>query len=149
MRASDNPLSTIPEDILITAARPDIVLARKEEIILIELTIPHNSFESLSNARERKSRKETYLQALSDLEVKGLISNLYTIEIGSLGHWLPISLRALLKSVPSITLKSVPSITKQAARKTMDEAARKVIGASQVIFKACLEKIWTSSCAPL
>ena len=141
MRASDNPLSTIPEDILITAARPDIVLGRKEEIILIELTIPHNSFESLSNARERKSRKETYLQALSDLEVKGLISNLYTIEIGSLGHWLPISLRALLKSVPSIT--------KQAARKTMDETAQKVIGASQVIFKACLEKIWTSSCAPL
>ena len=27
----------------------------------------------------------------------------------------------------------------------MDEAARKVIGASQVIFKAQLEKVWTPS----
>ena len=59
-------------------------------------------------------------------------THLYTIEIGSLGHWLPNSQKALMKAAPSIT--------KQIARKTMDEAARKVIGASQVIFKARLEK---------
>ena len=62
---------------------------------------------------------------------------IHTIEIGSLGHWLPTSQRALLKAAPLLA--------KQLARKTMDEAARKVVGASQVIFKARLEKVWTPS----
>ena len=107
------------------------------EVTLIELTIPHNSMESLYNARDRKSHKDIYLQVLSDFEAKGLASHLFTIEIGSLGHWLPDSQRDLMKAIPSLT--------KQTARKIMDEAARKVIGASQVIFKARLEKSWTSS----
>ena len=53
-RASDNHHSTIPPDILVTSARPDIVLVRPGEVILLELTIPYNSPESLSNAKERK-----------------------------------------------------------------------------------------------
>ena len=137
MRASENPVATIPEDILITSARPDIVLVGVDEVTLIELTIPHNSMESLYNAKERKSHKEIYVQALSDLETKGLPSRLLTIEIGSLGHWLPDSRRDLMKAAPSLS--------KQAARKIMDEAASKVIGASQVIFKARLDKSWNSS----
>ena len=36
----------------------------------------HNPLESLSNARDRKSQKEIYLQALSDLEAKGFASQL-------------------------------------------------------------------------
>ena len=68
MRASENPLATIPENILITSARPDIVLVEDKEITLLELTIPHNSMESISNARARKSMKENYQQTLSDLE---------------------------------------------------------------------------------
>ena len=55
----------------------------------------------------------------------------WQIEIGSLGHWLPTSQRALLKTAPLLT--------KQCARKTMDEAAHKDAGASQAIFKARLE----------
>ena len=65
MRASENPVSTIPEDIWVTSARPDIVLVNEERLILIELTIPHNSLESLSNARDHKSQKELYLQVIS------------------------------------------------------------------------------------
>ena len=111
------------------------------EVTLTELTIPHNSLESLSNARDRKSQKEIYLQALSDLEAKGYASHLHTIEISSLGHWLPTSQSALLKAVPSLK--------KQAVGKTMDEAACKVIGPSQVIFKAQLEMVWSPSHALL
>ena len=36
-------------------------------VTLIELTIPHNSLEDLSNARGRKSQKDIYLHTLSDL----------------------------------------------------------------------------------
>ena len=51
MQANDNPISTIPENTLVTSASPDIVLVGEDKVILIELTIPHNSMESLSNAR--------------------------------------------------------------------------------------------------
>ena len=51
MRAYENPVSTIPEEILVTSARPDIVLAGEDIVTHIELAITHNSFESLSNAR--------------------------------------------------------------------------------------------------
>ena len=85
MRASENPVATIPEDILVTSAWPDIVLMGENEVTLIELTIPH---ESLHNAGDRKSHKEIYLQAPSDFEA------LYS-EIG----WLAPK----LKAAPSIT----------------------------------------------
>ena len=57
MRASENPVATIPEDILVTSARPDIVLVGVDEVTLTELTIPHKSMESLHNARDRKSHQ--------------------------------------------------------------------------------------------
>ena len=102
LRANENPMSTIP---LVTSAHLDIVLVGEGEVTLIELTIPHNSLKSLSNARDCKSQKEIYLQALSDLEAKGYASHLHTIEIGSLGHWLPTSQSALLKALPSLKKK--------------------------------------------
>ena len=61
MRASGNPLATIPESILITTACPDIVLVEDDEVILLELTIPHNSTESISSARARKSTNNTLI----------------------------------------------------------------------------------------
>ena len=61
MRASDNPLTTIPESILVTSAHPDIVLVEEDDTTLLELTIPHNYMKS-SNARIRKSTKEKYQQ---------------------------------------------------------------------------------------
>ena len=74
MRANEKPMSTIPEVILVSLTRPDIVLV-EGEVALIELTIPHNSLESLSNARDRKLQNEIYLQALSDLEANGYASH--------------------------------------------------------------------------
>ena len=60
MRASDNPLTTIPESILVTSAHPDIVLVEEDDTTMLELAIPHNSIESIPNARIRKSTKENY-----------------------------------------------------------------------------------------
>ena len=70
MRANENPVSTILEVVLVTSAHLNIVLVGEGEVTLIELTIPHNSLENLSNASDHKSQKEIYLQALSDLEAK-------------------------------------------------------------------------------
>ena len=137
MRTSENPPATIPDNILITPAHPDNVMVAQSDVTLIELTIPHNSLESISRARQRNSEKEAYQLVLSDLEAKGLTSNLYTIEIGSLGHWLPSSRTALLKFATGLTKKD--------ATKLMDTAACKVIKASQVIFRARTYSTWSSS----
>ena len=86
--------------------------------------------ESLSNARECKSEKELYQQAISDLEVKSIASNLYNIEIGSLTRTLASYI------TDGLVERSTTDNLQKMARKIMDEAANKVIGASQVIFKA-------------
>ena len=59
MRASENPVATIPEDILETSARPDIVLMGEDEVTLHPTQLHGES--SLYNARDRKSHKEIYL----------------------------------------------------------------------------------------
>jgi len=92
----DNPHSTIPPDILVTSARPDIVLVKPREVILLEVTIFYNSPESLSKAKERKEYNQNYQLVLGNLDARGLSSLLYTIEIGALGHWLPCTCSALL-----------------------------------------------------
>ena len=122
MRTNDNPLAIIPESILTTSVCLDIVLVGDDEITLLELTIPHNSMESISNARARKSTKESYQQTLNDLERKGFNSYLLTIEIGSLGHWTHNSQRALIKAAPFMS--------KHSAKTIMDQAATKVKAAS-------------------
>ena len=46
---------------------------------MVELTIPYNSMENISNSRIRKSTKEIYQQDLSDLDSNGCSSTLLTI----------------------------------------------------------------------
>ena len=60
LRATDNPPSTIPTEILDTSARPAIVIVSANEIIFIELTVLYNSPDCLHNARSRKVSKEIY-----------------------------------------------------------------------------------------
>ena len=53
MRASDNPQGIIPDSILVTSARPDIVIIERKVVTLIELTIPHNSLNSSQGKKVR------------------------------------------------------------------------------------------------
>ena len=64
MRANVNPASTIPE-VICNLSPPWHCLGRRSQGTLTELTIPHNSLESLSNARDQKSQKEIYVSASS------------------------------------------------------------------------------------
>ena len=63
MRVTDNPPTTIPVELLDTSARPDIVIVRASEIVLLELMVPYNSPNCLHNARIRKEGKELYLNS--------------------------------------------------------------------------------------
>ena len=102
LRASDNPMATIPMEILSRPSRPDIVM-RQNEVILLELTVPFKSPESMSKTKQHKESKELYQLALSDLEANGFDPLLLTLEIGALGHWLPSSRRALMQAFSSLS----------------------------------------------
>ena len=86
LRACDNPSATVPQNIVATSARPDMVMGN---VKLVELTVPYNSPEALRNARQRKESKEIYQLLLSELDRLGYRASLTTLEVGALGHSLP------------------------------------------------------------
>lgn len=61
MRANEDQMSTIPEDI-----RTDFVSVGENKVTLIEPTISHNSLECLSNAIDCNSQRKIYPQASTD-----------------------------------------------------------------------------------
>ena len=82
----DNPQANISLDILTTTARPDIVIVKPSEVIMLELTFPFNSPDLLACARTRKMEKLNYQMVQSDLESSGFNVSFLIIEIGALGH---------------------------------------------------------------
>ena len=58
VRHEENTISTIPENISAISAHPDMVLVGEDEVTLTELTIPHNSMESLSPNQKSKIGKK-------------------------------------------------------------------------------------------
>ena len=134
-RESDSPLATVPPEI-VTSARPDMVVVRNCEILLIELTVPYNSPESIANAHSRKEAKENYNMLLGDLEAKGYSASLLAIEIGSLGH--------SLTSTQAALSRHSPSLSKQGVKKPFDEAGKVAISASYFIFLARRDQLRNS-----
>ena len=132
-KASENPPATVPPSLVSTTARPDMVIIDGSKITLLELTIPHNSPESLRAAHIRKQSKVNYGCVLSDLERSGFTSDLVTLEIGSLGHWrfnLATQLASHLE-LPKAVVKSV-----------LDNAAKVSIAGSHQLFLARHDKHW-------
>ena len=65
-----------------------------------------------------------------------MISELITIEIGALGHWLPHTRSLLRQQI---------SLSKSAATHLLDSASRAVVTASHRIFCARLSPSWNST----
>ena len=114
---------------MVTTARPDMVYVNNDTVVLIELTIPFNSPDSLHNAQARKQNKQLYQQLLSDFDSSEKQATLVTIEIGSLGHSLLDCHKSLVRTLPSLF-----DISK--VRKVFDNAAKIAISASYTIFLA-------------
>ena len=93
---------------------------------LMELTIPYNFPDPLTNAHARKSTKRNYQIVLSNLEHKGHNTSLVTIKIGALGH----SLTTTHQSLQNL----LPTISRRATRAMFDDAAKIAIAASHTIF---------------
>ena len=54
------------------------MIIEQEDVILIELKIPHYFLESMSRATKHRAEKETSQQVLSGLETKCFVANLFT-----------------------------------------------------------------------
>ena len=134
LRACDNPSATIPEKIVTTSARQDLVLVREKEFVLMELTIPHNSLEAMNNAQRRKKSKENYQLVLSEMDKQGLKASLVTLEVGALGH-------SLLQTHSEFRCV-FPTLSKKTVRQLFDEAGKIAITCSYIIFRARSETTW-------
>ena len=60
-RVSNNPPATILPELVPTTARQDIIICKDSDILLLKLTVPHNSKELIAQAQKRKSDKENYI----------------------------------------------------------------------------------------
>ena len=112
---------------MITSARPDMVYIKNQEIVLVELTIPYNSPESLTNAKLRKQSKDNYQQLLRDFDQFGKHATVITIEIGSLGHYLLSCSKLFARNFSSLC-------TKLEVQDIFNSATKTAISASQIIL---------------
>ena len=61
-RASENPQSSLPSDVSVSSARPDIVMREGNVIKISELTVCSNTQRGFDEARSRKINKLVYIQ---------------------------------------------------------------------------------------
>ena len=83
-RACESPPATVPPDIAVTTARPDILILHDRKITIVELAVPWNSTKSIQMARTRKMGKDNYQLLVSDLSSHGYSTKFLTLEIGCL-----------------------------------------------------------------
>ena len=101
-RATGNPPSTIPPEILPTSARPDIVIVSAGCISMVELTVPWSTEDSLASVKRHKTMatKDNYQLVLSDMTSRNIRAELITVVIGCLGHHMNDLFRALKHLAP-------------------------------------------------
>ena len=94
-RASNNPPATLPLNLSVSADRPDVVVVSDRVIRIFELTIPTNNTIHLLQAKHRKEAK--YYSLCIDLQSHPVVSSVpySTLEVGSLGHYLPSAIKTL------------------------------------------------------
>ncbi len=127
---------TIPQDIIATIDRPDIVLVDRagREITIGELTVPFER--NIDEAHKRKIEKYSSLK--SDIEDNGYTCNVLCFEIGSHGF------------IPKATKQCIHGLMVKYNSKCkflkchMNNIRKFVILASYIIFNARKEPVWTS-----
>ena len=102
-RYSDSPLATVPSSLVVTTARPDIVIVKDDEVRMLELTICINTQSGFENSRVRKQSKSNYIALANDLEACGYSADLVTLEVGSLGHFTKDAINSLRSTAPAIS----------------------------------------------
>ncbi len=128
-------ISTIPNDIIITNQKPDIVILdrKNRKVTLVELTIPFER--NINKAQIRK--EDRYKNLVSDISEKDYDTKLITFELSS---------RGVLSAENNIKLRDILTISEPPKRKELNNIVnilkKTVILASYCIFYSKFEKSW-------
>lgn len=126
---------TIPADIIVTSAKPDLVVVSREEreLHIYELTVPYET--RLEFAHDLKAEK--YAPLVQDLQDRGWKTKYFPIEVGSRGLMPHRTKVALYKLLQLANHKKPPKSIYQAVSKLA------VVG-SYKIYLSRKETTWTS-----
>ena len=136
LRASESPTATLPTNLSTSTARPDIVLTTESSVTMLELTIPSNSHDAIRKAKERKINKPNYSFLIGDLKERGLSVTYRTLEIGSLGHYLPDAIQCISYSF---------QLTKAESKQVLQRASTLAIACSYHIFNSRNSSSWDTN----
>ena len=115
---SDNPPATVPLQLSVSSARPDMAMRiNKRKIHILELTVCSNTPRGFDEARTWKLHKPSYYHLISDLETRGVEVSYTTLEIGSL---MGITIKVLQSFSPNLSKASASSILQKLARVSID-----------------------------
>lgn len=133
-RAGNNPPSTLPPNVSVSTARPDIVIQDDRVLKILELTVCSSTPRGFSEAKKRKRNKPAYMQLISDLETKGFKVNYTTIEIGALGHY-SFDATSSIKSL-------LPDIHAAQVKRLLTKLGKTSVACSFHIFNARNSTVW-------
>ena len=136
LRASESPPATLPTNLSTSTARPDMVLTTESSVTMLELTIPSNSYDAIRKAKKRKTNKPNYSSLIGDLKKRGLSVTYRTLEIGSLGHYLPDAIHCISYSF---------KLTKAELKKVLQRASTVTIACSYHIFNSRNSASWDTN----
>jgi hypothetical protein len=125
--------STIPQDILPTAQRPDLVLywPKLKRIRIFELSVPFET--NIEATHTRKINK--YASLVSDLQDRDMDVELLAFEVGSRGYISPDNCKRLKKLIKL-------SNTKQSFKAVRDNLTKIALSTSFSIFCSKFEPSW-------
>jgi hypothetical protein len=128
-----SPPTTVPTEVVITTARPDIVLLDSKSVTLLELTVPWNSAASLASAQLRKQNKPLYQLLASNLDTQGYAEDPHNLD------WMPGTFHQWCFCHPE---DHRPPSSPRQLRSTLMEAAKAAIAGSYYIFAARNSPMW-------
>ena len=111
LRATEHPPSTIPQSILVTPLKQDLVLLHNgdNQATVIELTCSTITKSNLVAAHSRKQNKEAYGIPISDMANQNWTVDYETLEVGSIGHY-QREMCPLLSSVLDLSERSTQDL---------------------------------------
>ena len=127
-RVCESLPATVPPDIVVTMAIPDIIILHDRRITILELTVPWNSTKGIQMARRRRMGKDNYQRLVLDLSSQGYYTKFLTLEIGCLGHCTQGAFTALKAAAPLSQGSD--------RRAALIETAKAAISSSSQIFLA-------------
>ena len=121
---SDQYKKTIPDDVYLTAERPDLVIVDRsgKRVVIVELTIPFE--QNFQKAYTRKAAR--YRLLIAGIEEQGFTCNYFSFEIGS---------RGIVYQGTSAILREITGAQRKDVKEQITKLSKCAMKCSYVIFR--------------